>query len=744
MAIELTTTNAEVKVEGTEALTTLTVNQAEVTLEVAQSGPQGVGVPAGGTTGQVLAKASGTNYDTEWVTGGGGGVTDHGALTGLADDDHTQYLTAARGDARYDDLGQDSAATGLYAFSDFGRMTAGTIHNQQSSGSAIGDPVTWIDGRTSGGAGIDAFIEVCEIVSGVLRHRGTRLSAVGSYLLPGGALGGTPAHGTAHTATVGCVADTTQAGENGPSFVRLGFLDGDNSNGYLGYLKAASSSANHEVYIVRDDAGVPGWSTTPVSLGRRLGPDDRFTFTHYGNTFAVLVNGVEVTRVTETTYSAATFNVTTIVLSSEGTSGPPPGANLPGVAWHALSTGSPLEPTTPRTHAATHQDGGSDELALDASQTTTGVFDVARIGTGTPSAFTFLDGTGAWTDNVPVYVPVKNTSGSQIDKGAPVYATGTVGSTYVIEIAPADADVAAAMPALGLLESTLAVNGTGYAVITGTLRGVATDAYSIGQELYVSTTAGQLTSTKPTGSTAQVQSIGVVTRVNANNGEILVGIGHVAEAPNSGIDGGAITSGTVGTARLSLPVRRLAGTGISYTSATDLFGTPPTDIQGNVTTSALDAGRMRMTPCDIAGGPTLSTIGFEVSASALSAGQSVTIGCYARASTGLPTGNPLWSHSVTVGTTTGTYNVSTTNALPEGGCWLAFLNPSGNAGSVTIYIYQPVSPYLLAFRSVTNRPALISTTGISALPDVSSYTVSNASSASTWGYAQQGTLFMLR
>jgi hypothetical protein len=34
-------------------------------------------------------------------TSSGGGVTDHGALTGLSDDDHTQYLTDARGDARY-------------------------------------------------------------------------------------------------------------------------------------------------------------------------------------------------------------------------------------------------------------------------------------------------------------------------------------------------------------------------------------------------------------------------------------------------------------------------------------------------------------------------------------------------------------------------------------------------------------------------------------------------------------------
>ena len=39
-----------------------------------------------------------------------GGVTDHGALSGLDDDDHTQYLNNARGDARYDALGAAAAA----------------------------------------------------------------------------------------------------------------------------------------------------------------------------------------------------------------------------------------------------------------------------------------------------------------------------------------------------------------------------------------------------------------------------------------------------------------------------------------------------------------------------------------------------------------------------------------------------------------------------------------------------------
>ncbi len=49
-------------------------------------------------------------------TGGGGGVTDHGALTGLADDDHTQYHNDTRGDARYSQLAHEhdhGALTGL-------------------------------------------------------------------------------------------------------------------------------------------------------------------------------------------------------------------------------------------------------------------------------------------------------------------------------------------------------------------------------------------------------------------------------------------------------------------------------------------------------------------------------------------------------------------------------------------------------------------------------------------------------
>lgn len=42
---------------------------------------------------------------TEQLPASSGGVTDHGALTGLTDDDHTQYMNTTRGDARYPLIG---------------------------------------------------------------------------------------------------------------------------------------------------------------------------------------------------------------------------------------------------------------------------------------------------------------------------------------------------------------------------------------------------------------------------------------------------------------------------------------------------------------------------------------------------------------------------------------------------------------------------------------------------------------
>ena len=83
--------------------------------DVAPVGAAGAVASAG-----ISPKVARADHIHPFLGGGTGGVTDHGALTGLADDDHTQYLTAARGDAlfltptegnaAYDTIGAANAA----------------------------------------------------------------------------------------------------------------------------------------------------------------------------------------------------------------------------------------------------------------------------------------------------------------------------------------------------------------------------------------------------------------------------------------------------------------------------------------------------------------------------------------------------------------------------------------------------------------------------------------------------------
>ncbi len=76
----------------------------------------------------------GTTWN-EFGTGGGGGATDHGALTGLSDDDHTQYAAIA----------QDESIAGQWTFTNAGGLTAvGPTHRlgAAASGTTITTPGT--------------------------------------------------------------------------------------------------------------------------------------------------------------------------------------------------------------------------------------------------------------------------------------------------------------------------------------------------------------------------------------------------------------------------------------------------------------------------------------------------------------------------------------------------------------------------------------------------------------------------
>ena len=121
-----------------------------------------------------------------------------------------------------------------------------------------------------------------------------------------------------------------------------------------------------------------------------------------------------------------------------------------------------------------------------------------------------------------VLIACKNTSGGTLTKGTPVYQTGNVGATDVIEVAAADALISTGyLPAIGLLETDLINNALGHVVITGELLNIITDPIdgltpTNGDTIYLKS-GGGLTLTKPTGEGNAIQNLGLVGKVSGGN-----------------------------------------------------------------------------------------------------------------------------------------------------------------------------------------------------------------------------------
>jgi len=128
-------------------------------------------------------------------------------------------------------------------------------------------------------------------------------------------------------------------------------------------------------------------------------------------------------------------------------------------------------------------------------------------------------------------VVFKAQAGEALTKGDVVYISGISGQTTVVS--KADANDTAKMPAFGLAAKTVANNAALEVYTFGTLDGLDTSSYTEGDELFVSTTAGVLSSTTPTSENSQVQKMGKVTRSHASSGSIkIMGAGRSNATPN--------------------------------------------------------------------------------------------------------------------------------------------------------------------------------------------------------------------
>lgn len=136
------------------------------------------------------------------------------------------------------------------------------------------------------------------------------------------------------------------------------------------------------------------------------------------------------------------------------------------------------------------------------------------------------DGASAWVDLF--YAPagaietqVQNASGSTIPKGSVVYISGANGNNPLISLADADTE-ATSSKTIGITAESIANGAQGKVVESGILTGINTGSATIGQSVWLSSTAGGVVYGAPPAKPAHSVYLGVVIRVHANNGAILV------------------------------------------------------------------------------------------------------------------------------------------------------------------------------------------------------------------------------
>jgi len=123
-----------------------------------------------------------------------------------------------------------------------------------------------------------------------------------------------------------------------------------------------------------------------------------------------------------------------------------------------------------------------------------------------------------------VQIAVKNNTGATLLKGTIVYIASSSSSAMYPEVLKANATTeATSSKTIGAVYEDIAQGDIGYIITNGKVHNLNTSMYNVGDKLWLSTTAGQVTTTPPTQPNHTV-FIGHVVRKQNNNGGILYAI----------------------------------------------------------------------------------------------------------------------------------------------------------------------------------------------------------------------------
>jgi hypothetical protein len=253
------------------------------------------------------------------------------------------------------------------------------------------------------------------------------------------------------------------------------------------------------------------------------------------NEFATLSASVSVTTLSATTPIALASTSTGKIISfSSGTS--PNGYLLSadgsgGTIFTPAST-SGLTSVVGVSPISAIVSGGTVSVSLDASYQTAGTYVTGVVGTspisasGTTAITVTIDqaaitGATAATNAQVVRFLVKNTTGTTIPKGSAVYVSGATGDNALISLASATSETTSSKT-LGITAESIATDAFGYVIEAGYLTDINTSATTAGAAVWLGNTPGSIVFVTPPAEPSHAVYLGVVVRVQSNNGSILV------------------------------------------------------------------------------------------------------------------------------------------------------------------------------------------------------------------------------
>ena len=192
-----------------------------------------------------------------------------------------------------------------------------------------------------------------------------------------------------------------------------------------------------------------------------------------------------------------------------------------------------IQDTTPQLGGNLDLNGNDINGAGNVDVTGNVIADIVQLrgGTGTQGEMSWstdeetvkliMDGTTLYMGQ-DTFVHVRNNTASIITKGTAVYATGTLGASGRITVAPMIADgTIAGRLFIGLAAEDIAIGVDGQVCSYGKIRQINTNAYTDGDVLWISpTVAGQLTATEPTAPNLKIATAFVIHA--ATNGTLMV------------------------------------------------------------------------------------------------------------------------------------------------------------------------------------------------------------------------------